>query len=147
MIALDTNVLVYAHREDSPHHARATEVLHALATSARPWAIPWPCLHEFLAVVTHPRIYRPPTPVDAALQAIAALTESPRLELIGETSGHARILGDLLLDSGVTGAKVHDARIAAICLGHGIDALWSSDRDFSWFPTLRVINPLITSGA
>ena len=57
VIAVDTNVLVYAHREDSPQHDRALECVNRLAEGAARWAIPWPCIHEFLAVVTHPRIF------------------------------------------------------------------------------------------
>ena len=143
MIAVDTNILVYAHREDSPHHRAAARTVADLASGAAPWGIPWPCIHEFLAVVTHPRIHRTPTPVDQAVAAVEALLGAPRVELLAESRGHADILGELLRRSGVTGAKVHDARIAAICLGHGVDALWSNDRDFSWFPQLRVISPLV----
>jgi uncharacterized protein len=62
VIALDTDLLVYAHREDAPFHATALERVSELAESGSPWAIPWPCLHEFFAIVTHPRIYAPPTP-------------------------------------------------------------------------------------
>lgn len=141
MIAVDTNLLVYAHREDSPHHARALELIEGLATGRAAWAIPWPCVHEFLAVVTHPRIYQPPSSMDTALAAVAALTESPRVHLLAEGSDHAEILATLLRP-GVVGPRVHDARIAAICLSHGIDTLWSADRDFSWFPALKVRNPL-----
>ena len=143
MIALDTNLLVYAHREDSPHHQRARQVLGELAGDRAQWAIPWPCLHEFLAVVTHPRIYRPPTEMALALEAMTSLLNLSQVQLLTETADHGSILGDLLLHSqGVTGPKVRDARIAAICLGHGVRALWSADRDFSWFPALKVVNPL-----
>ena len=143
MIALDTNVLVYAHREDSPHHHKARQVLSEMAADRAQWAIPWPCLYEFLAVVTHPRIYRPPTAMPLAVEAMTAVLDLPNVQVLTETAEHGSILGDLLLRSqGVTGPKVHDARIAAICLGHGVTALWSADRDFSWFPTLKVVNPL-----
>ncbi|OLT20590.1 toxin PIN [Ornithinimicrobium sp. CNJ-824] len=142
MIAVDTNLLVYAHRTDSPHHERASEILHQLATGPRPWAVPWPCLHEFLAVVTHPRIYRPPTAPALAVEAVQALVDVRTVQLLSETSDHLRILRGLIATPGLAGPKVHDARIAAICLGHGVDVLWSADRDFSWFPDLRVVNPL-----
>lgn len=69
MIAVDTNLLVYAHREDSQWHASAFGRLAELAEGRSAWAIPWPCLHEFLANVTHPRIYAPPTPLTAASSA------------------------------------------------------------------------------
>lgn len=143
MIAVDTNILVYAHRGDSPHHAQAAQAVRELAGSRSTWAIPWPCLHEFLAVVTHPRIYRPPSSAAVAVEAVEALLGLPNLRVLSETSDHAPILARLLRAPGVVGPKVHDARIAAICLGHGVDSLWSADRDFSWFPEMRVVNPLV----
>ncbi|MFT4230044.1 MAG: PIN domain-containing protein [Microbacterium sp.] len=142
MIAVDTNLLVYAHREDSPHHASASAVLRDLASGRAPWAIPWPCVHEFLAVVTHPRIYAPPTPASTAMAVVDALAALPNLRLLHESPAHLAELGDLLARGDVTGARVHDARIAAICLAHGVGELWSADRDFSWFPRLRTRNPL-----
>ncbi len=143
MIALDTNLLVYAHREDSPHHEAAARALRDAVAAAGGVAIPWPCLHEFLAIVTHPRIYDPPTPVATALYAVQALADAPSVHLIGEGASHLGVLADLLKSGAVVGPRVHDARIAAICLAHGVDALWSVDRDFSWFPSLTVVNPLV----
>ena len=87
MIALDTNLLVYAHREDSPWHDGAIRCVAALAEGRAAWAIPWLCVHEFLAVVTHPRIYLPPTPLELALDQVAAWIEVPTLVLLGETDG------------------------------------------------------------
>ena len=84
MIAVDTNVLIYAHREDSPWHAAALEALTGLAEGRSAWAIPWPCLHEFLAIVTHPRIHRPPTPLAIAIDQVSAWLESPTLVRLGE---------------------------------------------------------------
>ncbi len=143
MIAVDANLLVYAHREDSRHHDRARQALQTLVSSGRPWAVPWPCVHEFVAIVTHRRVYRTPTEPAAAMAAITALASSARLVLLGEAERHLEILGGLLTASGVTGAKVHDARVAAICLGHEVDELWTADRDFSYFPSLRTRNPLV----
>lgn len=143
MIALDTNLLVYAHREDSPDHAAASAVLLDLVHSGRPFGVPWPCLHEFLAVVTHPRIYRPATPQPVAVEAVVALTDLEQVHVLSEGRDHLSLLQELLAGSGVVGPAVHDARIAAICLSHGVDALWSADRDFGRFPRLTVHNPLV----
>lgn len=139
MIAVDTNMLLHAHRADSPWHAAATAAFAALTG---PWAIPWPCLHEFVAIATHPRIFAPPTPLADALAAVEAWRESPALALLGETAAHWDELAVLLRRGHVVGLPVHDARIAALCLEHGVDELWSADRDFGRFPTLRVRNPL-----
>jgi uncharacterized protein len=142
MIAVDTNVLVYAHRADSEWHAPARARLEELAEGAADWAIPWPCLHEFLAVVTHPRIYEPPSTVAQALDQVRAWLESPTLVLLTESGSHLGTLEKLLTEGRAVGPRVHDARIAALCLDHGIDELWSADRDFSRFPNIHVRNPL-----
>ena len=91
MIAVDTNLLVYAHREDSPFHQRAAACVAGLAEDRATWAIPWPCLHEFFAIVTHPRIYAPPTPPQRALDQVDAWLESPSLLLLAETELMPRI--------------------------------------------------------
>ena len=70
VIALDTNLLVYAHRPDAQFHQQAHKLVTELAAGTEHWAVPWPCAHEFVAIVTHPRIYRKPTPLPIALQAL-----------------------------------------------------------------------------
>jgi hypothetical protein len=142
MVAVDTNLLVYAHRADSEFHARADQVIADLAEGRASWAIPWPCLYEFYAIVTHPKIYRPPTPAADALVQIGYWLESPRLVLLHEGEGFFETLRALLGKSKVQGGGVHDARIAALCLRHGVKALLSADRDFSRFPAFRTENPL-----
>jgi uncharacterized protein len=142
MIAVDTNILVYAHRRDSAFHKDAIVCVKGLAEGISPWAIPWPCLHEFLAIVTHPRIYLPPTPLEASLAQVDAWLESPSLVLLAESDQHWPELRSLTTRGRVTGARIHDARVAALCRQHGVRELWSADRDFGRFPGLTVINPL-----
>lgn len=143
MTAVDTNLLVYAHREDSPWHGKALACVTGLADSGAPWAIPWPCVHEFLAIVTHPKIYNPPTPLATALAAIEAWRESPGLRLLGEGPGYFEKLAAQVTAGMIKGAKIHDARIATICLHHGVKKLWTADRDFSSFQELVCENPLV----
>jgi hypothetical protein len=143
LIAVDTNILVYAHREDCPFHEAAFRSVAALAESPAPWAIPWPCVHEFLSIVTHPRIHAPPTPMAAAIAQVEAWMESPTLMLLCESSMHWVTLQALLTAGRVTGPLVQDARVAALCRQHGIHELWSADRDFGRFAGLRVVNPLV----
>jgi uncharacterized protein len=143
VIAVDTNLLVYAHREDSPWHRTAAERVAELAESASPWAIPAACLHEFLSIVTHARIYRPPTPLPLALDQVAAWRESPSLVVLTETDGYWEVLDRLLQRSKATGGAVHDARVAALCVHHGARELWTADRDFSRFGDLATRNPLV----
>lgn len=143
MIAVDTNILVYAHREDSVWHGRALQAVTTLAEGRAPWGIAWPCLHEFLAIVTHPRIYRPPTPVAAACDQVDAWLESPSLVLLAETDEYWTTLRGSILEGRVGGPHVHDARVAALCLAHGVRELWTHDRDFGRFPSLNTRNPLV----
>ena len=143
MIAVDTNILVHAHRAGDPRHPRASAALRQLVDGQASWAVPWPCFHEFLTVVTHPRVYDPPTTMSVALQAVEAIRSSPAMVTLGEAPGHGAVLARLLLASRAVGPKVHDAKIAAICLSHGVTELWTADRDFSYFPELRTRNPLV----
>jgi toxin-antitoxin system PIN domain toxin len=143
VIALNSNLLVYAHREDSPWHEIAYARVVELAEGRAPWAIPWPCIHEFLAIVTHPRIYAPPTPVDKAIDQVQAWIESPSLVLLSETEDYWTQFRPMLVSSRVAGAQIHDARIAALCKNHGVKELWTADRDFGRFPDIQVRNPLI----
>lgn len=143
MIAIDTNILVYAHREDSPFHAAAGACVAACAEGRSAWSIPWPCLHEFFAITTHPRIYAPPTPAARAIDQIDAWLESPSLVLLAETGQHWPALRALIGSARISGPAVHDARIAALCQQHGVRELWSADRDFGRYAGLRVVNPLV----
>jgi uncharacterized protein len=143
VIAVDTNILVYAHREESPFHAVAAARIASLAEGVASWAIPWPCLHEFLAIVTHPRIYLPPTPLDHAVDQVEAWFESPTLVLLTETAAHWPMLRALLVAGRIAGPLIHDGRVAALCRQHGVRELWSADRDFSRFAGLAIVNPLV----
>ena len=144
MIAVDTNILVYAHRRDLPLHRTARDAVSRLAAGRVKWAIPWPCVHEFLAVVTNVRIFRQPTPVKQAMRQVRVWLESPAATTLAEDERYLDTLAALLESSGISGGKVHDARIAALCLHHAVDELWSADRDFSRFPTLKTRNPLVS---
>jgi hypothetical protein len=143
VIAVDTNLLVYAHREDAKFHGEASAALAQLAAGTERWAVPWPCAHEFVAIVTHPKIYKTPTPLELALQALAELNACPTLEFIGEAEGYLDSLAGIAHAARVHGGAIHDARIAAICRFHGVRELWSADRDFSRFAAVKVRNPLL----
>ena len=143
MIAIDSNILVYAHRADSPWHAGARRAIEELAEGRAAWAIPWPCLHEFIAIVTHPRIYRPPTPLALAIDQVGAWLESPALMPLSENDAYWDVLRECLSSGLIVGPQVHDARIAALSLAHGVRELWTHDRDFARFPALTVRNPLV----
>jgi uncharacterized protein len=143
LIAVDTNILVYAHRADSQWHDKADLIVAQLAEGRSQWAIPWPCLHEFLAIATHPGIYSPPTPLPDAVEQIQCWLESPNLALLSEGQGFSSTWFAILSKARIKGGAAHEARIAALCLYHGVSKLFSADRDFSRFPQLRTENPLL----
>lgn len=141
MIALDTNILLHARRRELAHHAAAARLLRELAEGDAPWALPWPCVYEYLRVVTHPRVFKPPTPIGDALEDLEGLLESPSLVLLGEGPGHAGHLLRTLADDAATGNLLHDAHIAALVQEHGVRELLTLDRDFARFPAVRARNP------
>jgi toxin-antitoxin system PIN domain toxin len=145
MIAVDTNLLLYAHREDSALHSRAKAAVEDLRHHRAPWAIPWPCLHEFIAIATHPGIYKPASSLQQALGFVDSLLACVPLELLSESPGYFEKLKTVARAANLRGPRIHDARIAALCLHHGVTELWSADRDFSLFPQLKVRNPLVTN--
>ena len=142
MIAVDTNVLVYAHRRETEVSDRALAVVKELAEGDRLWAIPWPCCYEFLSVVTNRRIWRDAaTTPERAWEQFSAWMASPSNRMIGETEAFGEVLRRFVLRPNVVGGVVHDARIAAICVAHGVEALLTRDRDFSLFRELPVWDP------
>lgn len=141
MIALDTNILVYARRRESVHHVAARKLLTGLAEGDEPWALPWPCVYEYLRVVTHPRIFDPPTALRQALDDLESLLDSPALTMIGEGPGHASHLRRAIESGGASGNLVHDAHIAALIQEHGVRELLTTDKDFARFKGLTSRDP------
>jgi toxin-antitoxin system PIN domain toxin len=143
MIALDTNILVYAHRADLPWHEQAVAVVDAALSGQEEVALCWPVVHEFLAVVTNTRAFVDATPPARAFDQVEHWIASPRTVLLTDTRQHLATLRRLVERGRSTGGALHDARIAAICLDHGVRELWTADRDFTSFPELAIRNPLI----
>lgn len=145
MIAVDTNILVYAHREDSEWNDPAYACVAELAEGRALWAIPWPCIHEFLSIVTHRRIYNSPSTIAQAIDQVDAWLESPSLELLGEAKDHWSALRDQLKSGKAQGPLVHDARVVTICVTSGVSEILTADRDFGRFTGLKIRNPLVES--
>jgi toxin-antitoxin system PIN domain toxin len=141
VIALDTNILIYAHRPEAEQHQRAVRAVRGLIEGAARWALPWCVAHEFVAVLT--RLGPRPAPPEVALEALERLLGAPNCTPIAEPHGYLRTFADLLRTSGARRELIYDARIAATCLAHGVSELWSADRDFGRFPALKVRNPLV----
>ena len=143
MIAIDTQILIYAHRLDSAWHERARDKIRELATSPAPWAIPMHCLTEFYAKVTQRGLFKWPTEPAEAIHQIDTWLAAPRVSVLDENSRTWHVLRDLLQSARTTGPRAYDARIAAVCIQHGVTELWTNDRDYLAFPALRVRNPLV----
>jgi uncharacterized protein len=143
VIAVDTNILVYAYRKESPFHSPARQLLQELAEGYRIWSIAWPSVHEFIGVVTNPKIFATQTGIDEAFVQLKTWSSSGLLQYLSETGAHLALLQELSHQGQIKGARIHDARIAAICLQHGVTELWTADRDFSRFPKLKTRNPLV----
>jgi len=141
MRAVDTNVLVYAHRKETVHHGAARDLLESLAVGQDPWAIPWPCMYEFLRVVTHPGVFHPPTPVPLAWDAVRSLLRSPSAIVLHETERHEEVLSLIIEDARPSGNLVHDAHIAALAMEHGVNEILTTDDDFKKFGAVRSVNP------
>jgi hypothetical protein len=143
MIALDTNILVHAHRRNASLHLEANNCLRELSEAAAPWFVCFHSLVEFYGIVTHPKIWATPSTPTQGADQIAAWRESPSLRILTDLPDHIDKLLELASAGKVVGPMIHDARIASCCLSHGVRELWTIDRDFSRFPELKARNPLI----
>lgn len=139
MIAVDTNILIYAHREELPQHGRSLEWLSHLAEGTVPWAIPVFCLGEFVRVVTHNRIFDPPTTLEIALEALAGLQDSPTLRILSPGPRYPILFQKCVLEADARGNLAFDAQIAAVCLEQGVSTLLTLDRDFARFSSLKLL--------
>jgi len=142
MIAIDTNILIYAHVPSFAQHASALAALEKLANSGSAWAVPWPCAHEFCAVISNKKWRSDALDAAGTVAILRSWASAPNFRFLGASHQHLNFFAQTLLLSGATGGQVHDARIAATCLEHDVAELWSADRDFSRFPGLRTRNPL-----
>jgi uncharacterized protein len=138
LIAVDANVLVYAHRSEFPEHEVAVERLRGLAEGRAAWGLPVFAIGEFLRVVTHPRILRPPSSLEAALAAMHELLASPSCRVLYPGPAYWGLLREALLDSKGSGNLVFDAQIVAVCVEHGATRVLTEDRDFRRFRAVDV---------
>ncbi len=134
MIAVDTNILVYAHREELRQHGRALARLRELAEGDARWGVPVFCLGEFVRVVTHPGVFHPPSTLDEATGALDALLASPSLAVLTPGERYWPLLREALGEARAAGNLAFDAQIVAVCRESGVRALVTEDRDFRRFP-------------
>jgi toxin-antitoxin system PIN domain toxin len=137
VIAVDTNILVYAHRAELAKHEAASARLVALAEGPAAWALPVFCLGEFLRVVTHPRLFDPPFSAAEACRALERVLESPSLDVISPGPSFPDLLRQAVQEADAVGNLVFDAQIVALCRESGVSLLLTEDRDFDRFPAFR----------
>ena len=133
MIAVDTNVLVYAHRPELPQHEAAASRLVALGESPARWAIPVFCLGEFIRVITHPKLFNPPHSAREACEALSRLLASPSVTVLSPGVGYPELLAEAIREGNTVGNLVFGAQIVALCREHGVSRLLTEDRDFDRF--------------
>lgn len=138
MIAVDSNVLIYAHRVESELHLESLAELRRLAEGMDPWALPVFCIAEFLRVTTHRRVFRPPSTLEDALVFLDQLIASPRCLVLRPGPRFTALLREIARAADARGNLVFDAQIAALCEEHGISTILTADRDFLRFPPLDV---------
>jgi toxin-antitoxin system PIN domain toxin len=142
VIAVDTSVLCHAVNRYAPEHRRASGVMEALVHGERPWALPWPALHEFLRLVTHPHAVARPLRAGNAMDFIGRLLESPSVRPLAATPRHARTLAEVVKMMGPGAPLAPGIEIAAILREHGVRELLSEDKGMRRFPFLAVTDPL-----
>jgi toxin-antitoxin system PIN domain toxin len=133
VIAVDTNILVYAHREELPQHRAARTKLTALAEADAAWGIPVFCVAEFVRVVTHPRLFDPPYSADEACRAVDRLLASPSVRVLHSGPSFLAHFEEALREANAVGNLVFDAHIVAVCRESGVTSLLTEDRDFARF--------------
>jgi uncharacterized protein len=143
VIAVDTNIAVYAHRPETSYSQRAFALIAQLAQGEEPWSVPMHCLHEFVAVVSNPKIWMVPSSPTQIAHQINAWIKSPSFVPVIEDHGALLALTNLIQTTPIAGGMVHDARIVSACMAAGVKTLLSVDRDFSRFSGLSIVNPFV----
>ena len=141
MIGVDTNILVYAHREEAAEHKSALALLTGLAEGTELWGVTWCSIYEFIRVVTHPKIFKPVTKLSTALEFVRALLSSPTFRPLTHRENHQAAM-EAALVAGQAGANLaFDAQIAAIMIENGVKKVFTNDGDFLRFKDLEIVNP------
>jgi toxin-antitoxin system PIN domain toxin len=141
MVLLDVNVLVRAFREDAPEHPEFKAWLDARVGSDTSYGLSDLALSGFLRIVTHPRIFDPPTPLAAALEFAEAIRSQPNCLSISPGERHWSIFTRLCRESDARGNLIPDAYFAALAIESGSEWI-TADRDYSRFEGLKWQHPL-----
>jgi toxin-antitoxin system PIN domain toxin len=138
LLALDTNILVYAHIETLPKHLAAKKKLKELAEGSARWGIPVFCIGEFLRVITHSKIFANHYSPKQAVDALSAVLSSPSLEILMPGEHYCTNLYGAMVEANVSGNLIFDAQVVALCRELGVSCLLTEDRDFHRFQNFAV---------
>ena len=138
MIAIDTDILIYARRGETELHSAAASRLVALAKGVERWALPVFCVAEFLRVVTHHRVFNPPSSIQQAVAFLEDVFAAPNCDVVRPAPEFLELLVAAARKANARGNRILDAKIAALCREHGIGTILTNDRDFARFEPLQV---------
>jgi uncharacterized protein len=138
----DVNVLIYAHREDAPEHDRYAAWLRGLTAAQEPFAVSEAVLAGVMRIVTNPKIFDPPSPMEAAISFCQRLLDWPRAVMVVPSRRHWDIFTDLCAN--IHGPLVADAYLAALAIEHGCELI-TTDSHFARFAGLRSRHPFSVS--
>ena len=141
MILPDVNVLIYAHRRESPEHAAFADWLRVLVERPEPFACSELVLSGVVRIVTNPRVFRDPTPLETALTFCENLLHRPNCTPIRPGPRHWAIFAELCRTARASAKLVADAYHAALAIEHGC-SFATTDGDFARFSNLRWFHPL-----
>lgn len=142
MIALDTNLLIYAHRAATAEHGAAQGAIEEALDAPGGCGIAAASVSEFWAIVTHPAAAGRPSTVDEASRFLRALVDSGGLQVWAPGVGFGERLWQLATDLRVAGVRIFDLQIALTAFENGAREIWTHDRAFVSLPGLRVRDPL-----
>jgi toxin-antitoxin system PIN domain toxin len=141
MILLDVNVLVYAHREDAVDHTQYKQWLEGVIKGGQPYGMSDHVLSGFLRIVTHPRVFTPPSPIQAALDFARQVRDQPDCRAVAPGLRHWQIFTELCQKTSATGNLIPDVWFAALAIESDYEWI-TTDRDYRQFPGLRWRHPL-----
>jgi len=142
MIAVDTNLLVFAHRAAVPQHRRARRAIERVAGDPGGWGVSIATISEFWSIVTHPHGAGRPSTAAQASSFVRVLVEDAAMQIWGPRAGFAERLMQLAVDLGVVGVRVFDLQIGLMAFDNGAQEIWTHDDRFVRIPGLRVHDPL-----
>ena len=142
MFAVDTNILVYAHFDLYPRHARARAFCEQLLSSSDDWCIVWQVVYEYVRIATHPSVHQLPLTIDEALADLRPYLSAERCHVLTHTAQHQPVLEAVAGDVPTArGNFIHDVHYATLLREHGVTRIYTADSDFEKFRFLDVVDP------